>query len=149
MVERYADRTNVRQQRKNTHPMLVNMESQYDLVWSNRRWKELKIVAKAWEYLSQWTVAQSRFTGPPLHPSFPGDGAVLWAKPQMNEVKISADATVFEDRGHSGIGLIARDHHGHLLSARTRSIPAVLNPSLAEAMTIKEALSWAKEMQGR
>ena len=56
---------------------------------------------------------------------------------------------MFQDQGQSGIGLIARDHHGHLLLARTRSFPAVINPSLAEAMAVKEALSWAKEMRGR
>ncbi|XP_074347619.1 uncharacterized protein LOC141686484 [Apium graveolens] len=51
-----------------------------DLVWSNKSWNSMKIIAKAWEYLSQWTTAQE-----------------------------------------------------------------VMNPTLTEALAIKEVLSWAKE----
>lgn len=118
-----------------------------DLVWNNRRWKEIKIIAKAWEYFSQWKVAQSRKIEPPIQPSFPGDSESLWVKPHYNEVKISTDAVIFEEQGRSGIGLIARNHEGHLLSARTKTFSEVMNPSLVEVMAIKEALSWAKDMR--
>lgn len=43
--------------------------------------------------------------------------------------------------------MVARDHTGHLILAKTRSYPEVMNPTVAEAMAVKEALSWAKEMQ--
>ncbi|KAL8148146.1 hypothetical protein AgCh_005481 [Apium graveolens] len=66
----------------------------------------MRIVAKAWEYLSQWTAAQGRYTRAPLRPPIIGDGAIYWAKPQQDEV---------------------------------------MNPTLAEALAIKGALSWAKE----
>ncbi|KAL8154952.1 hypothetical protein AgCh_000354 [Apium graveolens] len=65
-------------------------------------------------------------------------------KPQQNEVKITADAAIFEDQEASGIGLIARDHYGRLLLAKTRCYREVMQPSLVEAIAIKEALSWAK-----
>lgn len=70
-------------------------------------------------------------------------------KPQYNEVKISTDAVLFEEQGKSGIGMIARDHEGHLLSARTRNFAEIMNPSLIEAIAVKEALSWAKEFLPR
>ncbi|XP_074374335.1 uncharacterized protein LOC141714732 [Apium graveolens] len=91
-----------------------------DLVWRNKRWSPMKIVAKAWEYLSQWMLTQNRFH------------------------VITADAAIFEDQEASGIGLIARDHYGRLLLAKTRCYREVMQPSLVEAIAIKEALSWAK-----
>lgn len=116
-----------------------------DLVWNNKRWNPMRIVAKAWEYLTQWTVAHNRFFVAPLQPSMAGDGATYWIKPQYNEVKITADAAIVEDHGASSIGLIVRDHEGHLLLACTRCFRDIMNPTLVEAIAIKEALSWAKE----
>ncbi|XP_074352508.1 uncharacterized protein LOC141691641 [Apium graveolens] len=49
-----------------------------DLVWNNRRWMAMKIVAKGWEYLSQWTIAQTCVVGTPLYSSIQGDGAIYW-----------------------------------------------------------------------
>ncbi|KAL8105024.1 hypothetical protein AgCh_028986 [Apium graveolens] len=121
--------------------------SRNDLVWNNRKWPVLRIVVKAWEYLSQWNATQSRGLCVPCKPPVEGDGAMIWVKPQQNEVKITVDAAVFEGRGMSGCGIIARDHHGHLPSAKTKLISETLNPTLAEASSVKEALSWAKEMR--
>lgn len=39
------------------------------------------------------------------------------------------------------------DHEGMLLAARTKRYAETLNPSLAEAIAVKEALSWAKDFQ--
>lgn len=88
--------------------------SRNDLLWNNKYWSPIRIVAKAKEYLSQWSVAQGRCVSTPLHPPVEGDGALYWVKPHYNEVKITADAAVFEDSGMSGIGLVARNHEGHL-----------------------------------
>ncbi|XP_074325830.1 uncharacterized protein LOC141663881 [Apium graveolens] len=105
----------------------------------------MKIVAKAWENLSQWMLAQGKYVGAPLCPPVVGDGATFWVKPQHNEVKITVDAAIFENQGMSGIGLIARNNSSHMLLAKTRCFSEVMNPILAEAMAVKEALSWAKE----
>ncbi|XP_074368866.1 uncharacterized protein LOC141708923 [Apium graveolens] len=51
-----------------------------DLVWSNKSWNSMRIVAKAW------------------------DCAIYWAKPQQDEVKINADASVFERSFRNRIG---------------------------------------------
>ncbi|XP_074343042.1 uncharacterized protein LOC141680828 [Apium graveolens] len=117
-----------------------------DLVWSNKRWQEMRIVAKVWEYLTQWEVAQNRKVGSSIQPMFPGDGAVVWAKPQLDEVKISVDAANFENLGKSRIGIIAQGREGQFLSAQTIIYLEVMKPSLVEAIVVKEALSWAKTM---
>lgn len=116
-----------------------------DLVWNGKRWTSMRIVAKAWEFLSQWKEAQNRNFKVPIQPLVTGDGAVYWAKPRQNTVKITVDAAVFTDQGASGIGVIARDHAGDMLGARTRYFPEALNPSMVEAIAVKEALSWVKE----
>lgn len=48
----------------------------------------------------------------------------------------------------TGIGLVARSHTGHMILAKTRCFSEVMNPSLAEAIAVNEALSWAKELSG-
>lgn len=107
----------------------------------------LRIVAKAWEYLSQWTEAQCRSFVAPIQPLSSGDGAACWVKPQHNEVKITVDAAIFEDKGSSGVGAIARVQGGYMTYAKTSCYPEVLHPTLAEAMAVKEALSWMKTME--
>lgn len=39
----------------------------------------------------------------PLNPSVEGDGVIYWVKPQHNEVKVTADAAVFEEQGIAGL----------------------------------------------
>lgn len=89
----------------------------------------MKIVAKSWEYLSQWTVTQGRGLGGPIQPSVAGDGAMYWVKPQYNEVKITVDVAVFEDQGTSGIGLISRNHDGYLILAQSKRYAEVMDPA--------------------
>ena len=91
-----------------------------DLVWNNKRWSALRTVAKVWEYLSQWKVAQDRNFKVPLQSSLAGDGITHWAKPQQDTVKMTADASVFSDRGFCGIGIIVHDHEGVLLGAKSK-----------------------------
>ena len=74
----------------------------------------------------------------PLQPSFEGDGATKWVKPQPNEVKISVDAAVFEDRGGVRFRLVARNSEGMLIKARPFFYPQLVSPVLAEAMASKK-----------
>lgn len=59
-------------------------------------------------------------------------------------MKVSVDAVVFEEYNSTGVGITVKDCTGGLISARTMLIIEVLHPSLAEAIAIKEALSWQK-----
>ncbi|KAL8113674.1 hypothetical protein AgCh_020839 [Apium graveolens] len=45
------------------------------------------------------------------------DGKELWVAPQIEYMKISADATIFSEYNASGLALIARDDHGDLVQA--------------------------------
>ncbi|XP_017245371.1 uncharacterized protein LOC108217030 [Daucus carota subsp. sativus] len=116
-----------------------------DLVWNLKTTSVYRVVAAAKQYLSQWKAAQGRLFRAPLQPSVEGDGAVTWAKPQQNTVKVSVDAAIFEDREEVGLGMVARDSTGQLSLARTNLHQGVVSPEVAEAMAIKEALSWIKQ----
>ncbi|XP_074352247.1 uncharacterized protein LOC141691405 [Apium graveolens] len=71
-----------------------------------------------------------------------GDKATAWVKPLPNTVKVSVDATVFEDRGGVGFGLVDRDSDDLLIEARAIVDPHLINPMLAETMAIKKVLNW-------
>ncbi|KAL8106853.1 hypothetical protein AgCh_023591 [Apium graveolens] len=106
-----------------------------------------RTVAAAKQYLTQWSIAQNRSTNTLLQPIFEGDGDCIWVNPQQNSVKVSVDTTVFEDIDAAGLGLVARDDKGVLLQAKTILWPSPVAPVLAEAMAVKEALSWIDGMQ--
>lgn len=68
-------------------------------------------------------------------------------KPQQNTVKITVDASIFEDKNATGIGVLPRSHTGELIRAKTKVFSKVLHPSMAESLAMKEALSWLKDMK--
>ncbi|KAL8094911.1 hypothetical protein AgCh_036428 [Apium graveolens] len=117
-----------------------------DVVWNKKISSSERIVADTTDYLSQWKMAQNRFYTVPLQPSVHGDGAEKWVKPQQHTVKITVDAAIFEEIPATGMGLIARDHTGGLLWAKTKLVQELMHPSMAEAVAIKEALSWLKNL---
>ncbi|XP_074324391.1 uncharacterized protein LOC141661307 [Apium graveolens] len=118
-----------------------------DLVWNQKYTRINKIVAEAMQHLTQWNIAQSRVTLPSLQPIGEGDGVVVWVRPSTNVVKVSVDAAIFEDQNAFGFGLIARGSDGALITAKSVLHTHLVSPDLADALTIKEALSWIDRMQ--
>lgn len=113
-------------------------------MWNKNSTTINKVVASTRQYLTQWQIAQGRVFTVPIQPQVEGDGAVVWAKPLTNEVKILVDATIFEDRGGVGFG---RGADGLLIEAKAVFLFQMISPVLAEAMAVKEALSWCDNMQ--
>lgn len=56
-------------------------------------------------------------------------------------MKVNTDAAVFQD-GSVGVGAVIRNAHGEFVAARCRRIKGAWNPREAEAIGLKEALSW-------
>lgn len=54
---------------------------------------------------------------------------------------MTVDATLFEDVAAFGFGMASRDHEGVLIKARTMRNDGWVNPVMAEALALKEALS--------
>lgn len=61
-------------------------------------------------------------------------------------VKINVDDAVFSDINCIGVGSVIRDECGTFVRARCRRIEGLLNPREAEAVGLKETLSWVKNL---
>ncbi|XP_073136782.1 uncharacterized protein [Henckelia pumila] len=77
-----------------------------------------------------------------------GMGNVLlplsWTKPPKNMLKCNVDATILPNPPHAEYGCIIRDHHGVVLAAFQGRINGNQDPTIAEVLAIREALSWLK-----
>lgn len=69
-----------------------------------------------------------------------------WSKPPSGWVKVNIDAASFEELNCTGVGAVIRDEQGEFVRARSRRIEVLLHPREAEALSLKEALSWVKEL---
>ena len=59
-------------------------------------------------------------------------------------VKINVDAAIFGDTKTIGVGGVIRDEHGSFLRAMCKQMSGTWTPREAEALSLKEVLSWVK-----
>ncbi|XP_074346913.1 uncharacterized protein LOC141685724 [Apium graveolens] len=116
-----------------------------DLIW-NRKYTRVNVVlANAKQGLLQWILAQKKVVQPHFSHSVEGDGSELWVAPQMDHMKISVDAAIFPEHNAYGVGFVVRNDRGELVQARTKCSTGLDSPYMAEAIAIKEALSWIQD----
>lgn len=63
----------------------------------------------------------------------------------MDGIKINTNATLFEESGTYSYSMVVRDHYGALVAATIHYKQGMLDPEMAEAFGVKEALSRVKE----
>ncbi|XP_060959451.1 uncharacterized protein LOC133030657 [Cannabis sativa] len=114
-----------------------------DLIWQQRSRSVKDVVNFANSSLDQWLKAQGKGNIPLLSPLKDGDGAELWLKPSVG-IKLNVDAAIFESSSKYGFGCVVRDTEGTLTVAFAGVKTGSVSPELAEAMGIREALSWLK-----
>lgn len=73
------------------------------------------------------------------------DGSERWMTPDQNTVKINCDAATFEDSNCYSSAFVVRNDRGEVLEARSKCRVVSISPDIAEAMGVREALSWTKE----
>ncbi|XP_062091061.1 uncharacterized protein LOC133797237 [Humulus lupulus] len=95
--------------------------------------------------LRNWLKAQEKSDVPA--PSFldAEDGMVSWRKPAVGHLKINVDASIFRESSSFCFAGLARDHEGGLIEAFFRCRMGDVLPEVAEAMGVREALSWLKQ----
>lgn len=71
-----------------------------------------------------------------------GDGAQVWVRPKNGVVKVTVDAATFTDSSSYGIGVLARDDKGKVIFGKSELYRGNVRPKFAQAMAVKEALSW-------
>ncbi|XP_019200084.1 PREDICTED: uncharacterized protein LOC109193683 [Ipomoea nil] len=69
----------------------------------------------------------------------------LEKKPHTGMLKINVDATLDTNNKKMGFGYVIRDSTGHFLYARCLPWPSIFRPNEAEAIGIREALTWIKD----
>uniref|UniRef100_A0A803PF85 RNase H type-1 domain-containing protein n=1 Tax=Cannabis sativa TaxID=3483 RepID=A0A803PF85_CANSA len=102
------------------------------------------IVASANRNLYQWRNAQNSFLESSWSLFKEGDGVECWSTPSTNSVKINVDAALFGDEQGFGIGAVARDDKDLLIEGVCKHFQGKVEPLLAQALGVKEALSWIK-----
>ncbi|KAL8103095.1 hypothetical protein AgCh_027577 [Apium graveolens] len=73
------------------------------------------------------------------------DGEEHWNPPSINSVKINTDAAIFTESDSYSYVFVVRDHEGRLIEAGARCRRGSPSADLAEALSIREALSWLKD----
>uniref|UniRef100_A0A803QI10 RNase H type-1 domain-containing protein n=1 Tax=Cannabis sativa TaxID=3483 RepID=A0A803QI10_CANSA len=73
-----------------------------------------------------------------------GEGDEQWCAPCVDYDKINVDAATFRDKHKFGFGWVLRDARGFVIQVRTGSWQGCVDPGFAEALGVKEALSWIK-----
>ncbi|XP_074327790.1 uncharacterized protein LOC141665702 [Apium graveolens] len=118
-----------------------------NLIWNQKSTEVQEAVYSARMVLSQWKEAQDRFFDKSWGLLNPDDGDELWSPPNENKTKINTDAAVFEASNRYSFAFAARNHKGELIEARSSCKEGCITPECAEAMGIREALSWIKDEQ--
>ncbi|XP_031101785.1 uncharacterized protein LOC116005682 [Ipomoea triloba] len=111
-----------------------------DLLWSNKTWEPGEVVRRSNALLVEWSMVQTA-SGITLN-----DSAVHAVAPTTdNGITIHVDAAVFPNREEGFVSAVVHASDGRFLAARNSPVRSLRDPVLAEAMAIKEALSWAKD----
>ncbi|CAH9096881.1 unnamed protein product, partial [Cuscuta epithymum] len=71
-------------------------------------------------------------------------GLAGWRKPDTDRIKINTDAAINRGAGMVGLGWVARDSTGAFLAGAAIPRKGVCLPKEAEALSMREALSWIK-----
>lgn len=113
-------------------------------VWTGTSKPAIFVYHTALDLYSNWHDANV----PPLNTiSIPRQqGSVSWQPPQELFVKCNVDASIFSSLNKAGYGCIIRNHIGAVVAAIHGNLPGISNTSLAEAMGIRDALSWINDL---
>lgn len=115
-----------------------------DVVWKQRGVSVPDVVHAALSFLNQWKAAQDKNFDPFLSFMTQEDGIEHWCPPSSNSVKVNVDAALFEEPSRHSHAFVVRDHSAQLIQAMSKCSLGKVSPELAEALGIREALSWIK-----
>ncbi|XP_074374037.1 uncharacterized protein LOC141714416 [Apium graveolens] len=117
--------------------------------WNRRGGVHQSADKDAYGEIAEWRKAQGNSTKALYRDVIHGDGKSSWVMLKKNSVKVTVDATFFFEVSSYGIGLLARDDEGRVIQGRSEAFAGEVRPEYAEAVAIKEALSWIKASEWR
>ncbi|XP_031107562.1 uncharacterized protein LOC116012214 [Ipomoea triloba] len=115
--------------------------SKIKLVWNQTPWQPSKIKLEVIHLLNSWQELGERNISNNMH-GFTLSNA---ASPTADVALIYVDAAVFPETDQASYGVIILDNNDGFVAAKSGPIRCLNDAHLAEAIAIKEALSWAKE----
>lgn len=118
-----------------------------DKVWNNKTGSVNQVLNSAGQLLYQWQAAKKQqfYADADVHKLVPG--AMCWERPKLGWVKCNVDAAIFSSQGKIGFGCVLRNSEGVFLIARCAGMAGNFGAREAEALGIREALSWLKGLQ--
>lgn len=111
-------------------------------VWERVNGSAFGVKAAAMNLLADWRRAHEE-CGRSLGSAVMG--VQHWSTPPVGWYKINTDAAIFHD-GSVGLGSVIRDSTGRFIRARCGRVVGGWQPREAEALSLKEALSWVKSL---
>uniref|UniRef100_A0A803NYV7 Uncharacterized protein n=1 Tax=Cannabis sativa TaxID=3483 RepID=A0A803NYV7_CANSA len=116
-----------------------------ELLWNKNVTRAAEVITTATTVLNQWkTAAANRFSPLPAVVNNTSNHDNNWTAPDAGFLKVNVDGAVFSASGSFGVGGLARDSNGQLIEAFCMHKAGCFQPSLVEAIGVKEALSWIK-----
>lgn len=112
-------------------------------VWDRVSISDFGVQARAMNMLHEWKMkcAESR-----RHGVATNGVSMRWHIPQHGWIKVNTDAAVFMEWNSTGVGSVIRDECGQFIRARNHKLQALYSPREVEALGLKEALSWVKDL---
>ncbi|XP_019191037.1 PREDICTED: uncharacterized protein LOC109185555 [Ipomoea nil] len=107
-----------------------------DAVWNN---KVLDVVS-ARDQMHRFCLGWKEAYGTMKHPAHQ---AVMWKPPPRHTLKCNVDAASSTEG--ASFGAVVRNHAGDFVAARSGRIEGTVDPYMAEAIGVRETLSWLKE----
>lgn len=113
-----------------------------EIVWNQKGMEFTEVVELAFLGLQQCQTAQDRSFDNFLGFMTQVEGMEQWKCPNNGIIKVNIVAVIFEDSDSYSYSRLARNHLGELVDAFANDRQGRIDPTIAEVMSIKEALSW-------
>lgn len=113
-------------------------------VWANKFQPPHHVVSWVRFGLHLWQLANTSVKPPPTAIATPLE---KWSKPPTDWVTCNVDASTTSDPIKCGFGCVLRDSSGNFIAGLCGTIMGINSPQIAEALGVREALSWLKHRQ--
>ncbi|KAK9105951.1 hypothetical protein Scep_022795 [Stephania cephalantha] len=113
-------------------------------VWKKRDVPIRKVVDDGLYWLECWKIARKPHDQNPSSRNGNHE-RVSWAPPPEGALKCNVDAAVFSNEHIIDMGACLRDSQGAFIKGMSKSMVGMCNPTEAEAIAFREALSWVHQ----
>ncbi|XP_031106785.1 uncharacterized protein LOC116011363 [Ipomoea triloba] len=114
--------------------------SRNNKVWNGNAFDCNAVIHSSLTFLTNWKAAYD----PMLTTQGSGGRLLKWKAPSPDRLKMNTDIAMDIHHNIMGLGWVLRDHHGMFLAAKAMQISGNYSVQEAEAVCIREALSWLK-----